>query len=283
MLSISEIQDFFGLKNQAFISNCNPDFYFEGYDHIEALNRLLYLIEEGNMNFGMLTGEIGCGKTMTRQVLKRKLNQKKFEVIDSDNCNVPFNFLMMDVMERLVHQPEDVPNGDENLYFLLKKFRFNLDAKIRCQNKSLVLIFDEAQQLSSESLIELKNLTNIDSDCEMRLTIILVGQPELRENVKKLPQIDQRVSLRFHLNPLSPSDVHHYIKTRLLKAGHPNGRVFDSESLDFIAHQTRGVPREINRVCKLSMDLAYTKHVRSIDVDIVKSILFDLKRQQGIF
>jgi general secretion pathway protein A len=76
--------NFFGMQNKAFTNVCRPEFYYESYDHIEALNRLIYLVDEGNMGFGMLTGEIGCGKTMTRQVLKERLAPKNAQILDID-------------------------------------------------------------------------------------------------------------------------------------------------------------------------------------------------------
>lgn len=276
-----EYLDFFSLKTQAFVNICNTELYYESYDHIEALNRLIYLIEEGSMNFGMLTGEIGCGKTMTRQMLKNRLDPSDFEVIDFDNSNIPFYHILADIVSRLGSDKEFKDKDDNSLYHLTKEFNELLNHRIKSLDKSLVLILDEAQQLPDDDLIELKNLTNIGGDSEGRLTIILVGQPELRSKVKKLPQIDQRISLRFHLNSLSLTDVKGYVSTRLQKSGHPNGEIFSDESIDFLANATNGIPREINRVCKLSMDFAYSQNIGSIDKDIVKAVVLDLHRQQG--
>ena len=278
---LMEYLDFFRLSTQPFVNICNTQLYYEGYDHIEALNRLIYLIEEGSMNFGMLTGEIGCGKTMTRQMLKDRLDSNNFEVIDFDNSNVSFYHLLIDIVHRLGSDKTFEQEGQQSLYFLTKEFNELLNHKIKGLDKSLVLILDEAQQLSDEDLIELKNLTNIGGDSEGRLTIILVGQPELRSKVKKLAQIDQRISLRFHLNSLSATDVKGYVATRLNKSGHPTGEIFSDDSLDFLANATNGIPREINRVCKLSMDFAFSQNVDTINKDIVKAVVLDLHRQQG--
>jgi len=276
-----EYLDFFSLKTQPFVNICNTELYYESYDHIEALNRLIYLIEEGSMNFGMLTGEIGCGKTMTRQMLKSRLEPSDFEVIDFDNSNIPFYHILADIVSRLGSDKEFENSGDNSLYHLTKEFNELLNHKIKGLDKSLVIILDEAQQLPDDDLIELKNLTNIGGDSEGRLTIILVGQPELRSKVKKLAQIDQRISLRFHLNSLSLTDVKGYVSTRLQKSGHPTGEIFSDDSMDFLANATNGIPREINRVCKLSMDFAYSQNAKIIDKDIVKAVVLDLHRQQG--
>jgi len=77
-----------GYKKNLFENNTDPDFFYESYDHLEALERLFYIVEEGNMNFGMLTGEIGCGKTTTRSVLKDRLSPLKFDIIDLENSNL---------------------------------------------------------------------------------------------------------------------------------------------------------------------------------------------------
>lgn len=273
--------EFFQLHTNPFVNICNTELYYEGYDHIEALNRLIYLIEEGSMNFGMLTGEIGCGKTMTRHMLRNRLDPSNFDIIDFDNSNVPFNYILLEIVDKLGSDRPHNEKEDLNIYHLTREFKDLLDHKIKSLEKSLILILDEAQQLSDEDLIELKNLTNIGGDSEGSLTIILVGQPELRTKVKKLPQIDQRVSLRFHLNSLSSTDVKGYITTRLTKSGHPTGTLFEERAMEFLANAANGIPREINRVCKLSMDFAFSQNTNVISHDIVKAVVIDLHRQQG--
>ncbi len=273
--------EYWGLHRKPFENNTDPDFFYESYDHIEALERLFYIIEEGNMNFGMLTGEIGCGKTITRSVLKERLSPIRYDVIDLENSNLPFNFILLECIQRMSLENFDSRLKDDDLYYLLKEFKKLLDIKIAQRKKNLVIILDEAQQLTNESIIELKNLTNITFNNQSYITIILMGQPELRSVVKNLPQIDQRVSLRYHLNPLSERDVAGYLKHRLKVSGHSDGALFTDKAVQMLSQVTGGIPREMNRICQLSLDRSFSLRLDGVNEDTVKSIVMDLQKQDG--
>jgi general secretion pathway protein A len=273
--------EFFELRTKAFINVCNPDYYYESYDHIEALNRLIYLIEEGNMGFGVLTGEIGCGKTMTRQVLKKKIDTQHFRVLDMDNSNLQFPYILFELVRQLSQGNMDPALNPAEPYYLIKAFEYYIQHQFTSLNLSTVLILDEAQELSPQTLIDLKGLTNLNSQFHSALTIILVGQPELRDLISSLPAIDQRVSLRFHLNPLSTTDVNGYVERRLRVAGHPTGKIFENDALHAIAKDTKGIPREVNRACQLSLHFAAAQQQPIIILDTVQAVLKDLERQRG--
>ena len=273
--------EYWGLHRKPFENNTDPDFFYESYDHIEALERLFYIIEEGNMNFGLLTGEIGCGKTITRSVLKERLSPIRYDVIDLENSNLSFNFILLELIQRMSLENFDSRLKDDDLYYLLKEFKKLLDIKIVQRKKNLVIILDEAQQLTNESIIELKNLTNITFNNQGYITIILMGQPELRSVVKNLPQIDQRVSLRYHLNPLSERDVAGYLKHRLKVSGHFDGALFTEKAVQMVSQVTGGIPREMNRICQLSLDRSFSLRLESVKEDVVRSIVMDLEKQDG--
>jgi general secretion pathway protein A len=233
------------------------------------------------MNFGMLTGEIGCGKTITRSVFKKRLSPIRFDVIDMENSNLPFNFIMLECIQKMSADDFNPKLADENIYYLLKEFKKLLKIKIVQRQKNLVIILDEAQQLSKEAIVELKNLTNITYDDQSYITVILMGQPELGASVRNLPQIDQRISLRYHLNPLREKDVDGYLIHRLKVAGHPDGDVFVPEAVQLLCQVTGGIPREINRICKLAMDRAFSLRLSHIDSETINSIVMDLYKQDG--
>jgi len=276
-----------GVTKKPFENNTDPDFFYESYDHLEALERLFYIVEEGNMNFRMLTGEIGCGKTTTRSVLKDRLSPLKFDIIDLENSNLSFNFILLECIHRMSQENFDIRLKDEarlktdDLYYLLKEFKNLLDMRIVQRNKNLVIILDEAQQLSKESIIELKNLTNITFKNQSYITIILMGQPELRSVVKNLPQIDQRVSLRYHLNPLGELDVFGYLAHRLKVAGHADGEIYTKKAVRLLRQITGGIPREMNRICQLSLDRSFSLRLQNVNEDVIKSIVLDLEKQDG--
>ena len=273
--------NFYQLNTKAFTNICSPEFYYESYDHIEGLNRLIYLVDEGNMGFGMLTGEIGCGKTMTRHVLKERLAPKNTQVLDLDNCSLEFPYLLFELILQLSEGDIDPNLSPKEPYYLLKAFEYYVQQRNANLNRSTVIILDEAQELTPQTLTELKSLTNLNSDAHSYLTIILFGQPELRDLVSSLPTIDQRVSLRFHLNALSEIDVKGYIERRLRVCGHPTGELFDELAIKGITRITHGIPREVNRACQLSLQFAAAQKLPKVSIDIIKAVHHDLQRQKG--
>ena len=145
------------------------------------------------------------------------------------------------------------------------------------QGRHLVLVFDEAQDLRKDTLADLKRLLNFNDDGHGRLTLILLGQPELRNHVRVHAPLDQRVSLRFHLAGMQVSDCQAYLEHRLRVAGHPSGQIFSAEAHAVIAHAGRGVPRELNRIAKLALESARAQSSRSIEVEHVRAVVDDLE------
>jgi len=139
-----------------------------------------------------------------------------------------------------------------------------------------VVIFDEAQQMADDVLDEVKNLTNISSHSHNYLTIFLVGQPELREKIRRLKQVDQRIFLRFHLNNLDFNGTTKYIQHRLRVGGHSTGSVFTSLGYELIFRSTGGVPREVNRLCKLALNYGFAQGLKEISREDIQVILDDL-------
>src|SRR5205823_4869818 len=138
-----------------------------------------------------------------------------------------------------------------------------------------VLLFDEAQDMAVETLSSLKRLSNLNDEGIGRVTIVLIGQPELRTLVSWLPALDQRISLRFHLRPLDENDTVAYVKHRLLTAGHPTGEVFDAGAIALLFDASRGIAREINRLAKLSLETARTRYASVIEARHIYSVVED--------
>lgn len=269
------------LSEGPFENTRDSKFFYEGKNHIEALERLLYSVRDRNMSFALLTGEIGCGKTLTRTVLENKLDPVYFKVVSLENSSFPFRALLQEIINKIkgVNQPE---RSDADVYALYSEFRFLLIERLAKCSKNLAIIIDEAQQLSEEALLELKNLTNISGERENYISVILVGQPELRQKIKSLPQLDQRVSLRFHLQEFIQEDIKPYIVHRLLKAGGKR-MLFPEEMVQKLIYSaTGGNPREINRLCKLSMDSAYILGKKVVSEGVVRGVIKDFQVQDGM-
>jgi general secretion pathway protein A len=267
------------LKDKPFEGNPNIKFFFVSHEHGEALARLRYMIRDRNMGIGVLTGEIGCGKTITRFVLEKMLETTSFEVVSLENSDLPFIYLLAEFLDQI--EAGSVNLSQLSKYELMFRFKKTVRDRIVNQGKHLVIFLDEAQQMDLKTLDELKNLTNLTSKSGNYLTIILVGQPELRDILHGMPQVDQRVSMRFHLNFLSRKEVKGYVEHRLSAAGHPTCKIFDKEAINLIYIESKGIPRRINRICKLALDHGYSLQLPKIGKNIITSINKDLHRQRG--
>lgn len=279
--------EYWGLKEKPFEEVCDTRFFYDSDDHREALDRMLYVVNDRNMNMGLLTGEVGSGKTMTRNVLRNSLPGQDFEVVCFENANFPFNDLLFDICKRIsfrdpriqMNDQSDLPPRDDK-YMLMSTFRKMLETLVYEEKRHLVLIFDEAQQLENATLDEIKNLTNISSETENYLTIFLIGQPELREKIASLKQVDQRVFLRFHLNNLDYANAVRYIHHRLRIGGREQGEIFSSLGLELIYRATGGVPREINRLCKLALNYGFAHNVQEIKREDIQVLLEDIEKHR---
>ena len=163
----------------------------------------------------------------------------------------------------------------------MQLFRQQLDYIYYEEKRHLVIVFDEAQQIDDAVLDEVKNLTNLSTKSENLLTIFLVGQPELREKVRRLRQVDQRIFLRFHLNNLDFNGTVKYIQHRLRVAGLDKGGIFSSLGYELIFRSTGGVPREINRLCKIALNYGFAQNLSEISREDIQVILDDIQAQAG--
>ena len=280
-----EYTEYWRLKEKPFEELCDTRFFFESEDHREALDRLLYVVNDRNMNMGLLTGEVGSGKTLTKNVLINSLSQHYFEVIDFENSSFGFNDLLYDIVGRITFRDarlalmEEERASRNDKYLLVQQFKKKLETLFYEEKRHLVLIFDEAQQIEEAILDEIKNLTNFSSRTENYLTIFFVGQPELREKIRRLKQVDQRIFLRFHLNNLDFNGTTKYIQHRLRVAGLENGTCFTSLGYEIIFRYTGGVPREINRLCKLALTYGFANNIAEIAREDLQVIIDDLEEQ----
>ncbi|HAR63402.1 MAG: hypothetical protein DKM50_08795 [Candidatus Margulisiibacteriota bacterium] len=270
--------EFWQLKHKPFEFTKDSQFFYESKGHGEALARLFYLIEDKNMNIGLLTGEIGCGKTMTWTFLVNQINRDEYKIAVLDFSSFTFEDILKEVIAQISKSKLN-PDKEYSKYELTKRFREIVIEEIAKEDKHLTIILDEAQQVSDGCLDELKNLTNIASENNNYMTIILVGQPELREKLKKLPQIYQRISLMYHLNCLEPDEVDEYIKHRLKIAGKSQINVFTKEAVNIIMKSSDCIPRNINKICKLAFDRAFALGVKVIDEDMITTIVHDFHKQ----
>ncbi len=278
-------EEYWKLKETPFEEVCDTRFFFESDDHREALDRMLYIVKDRNMNMGLLTGEVGSGKTITKNVFKNSLSRHDFEIISFENSNFSFTDILFDITQRISFRDprtamvdDQAPPDRKDKYMLINLFKEKIETLVYEEKRHLVLIFDEAQLMEPVVLDEVKNLTNIASETTNYMTIFLVGQPELREQVRIMKQVDQRIFLRFHLNNLDYNNSVKYIQHRLRVAGLQDGTIFTSLGLELIFRKTGGVPREINRLCKLALTFGFAQNLNEISREDIDVILEDLEK-----
>ncbi|MBI3815262.1 MAG: AAA family ATPase [Nitrospinae bacterium] len=271
--------DYWKLSDKPFEGNRDSRFFYHSKCHEEALERLLYICRDGNMNFGLLTGEIGCGKTMTRTVIENKLEKEGFQVVCIENSNLPYRDILIEIVSQIKKErPGQSYVTEYQIITALKE----LIVKVVIEGgKRLIIIMDEAQQLEKDCIDKVKNLTNISSESENYITIILIGQPDLKNTILSMPQISQRIALRYHIRPFDLSDTDNYIIHRLKTAGHPTGYLFNDDAVDLLYLHTGGIPRSINRFCKLALDFGFSRQRDMIDKTVIEAIIRDFNMQEA--
>jgi general secretion pathway protein A len=268
-------QRFFGFTAKPFALNPDPVFLYPSRQHAEALTMLEYGIES-QASFFLLTGEIGSGKTTLIRQLIRTLGER-FAVGLISNTHSRFMSILPWALSALSIVPSD---GSD-----IAQYEAFTDTVVRsyAKGKRTLLILDEAQNLSIEVLEELRLLSNLNSEQDVALQVLLVGQPELRIKLEKaeLTQFAQRVSVDFHLERLTLIDAREYIRHRLRVAG-GDAALFDPEAEAFIHARAGGIPRLMNQLCDLALVYAYAEQRRSIDLQLVRLALQERNHGRAI-
>lgn len=267
--SINIYLDHFALSERPFSLVPDPDFLFWSRAHKRAFAMFEYGILT-RAPITLITGDVGAGKTTLLHHLLRSLGEElRIGLISNAHGT-------RDELLRWVLQALDQPIADEADYVsLFGQFEQFLIAEYAA-GRRVVLIFDEAQNLSRESLEELRMFTNINANKDELLQLVLVGQPELRDIVHRpdLTQFAQRVAANFHLPALDSDAVREYIQHRLEVAGATRD-IFSAAACEMIYAATKGVPRLINQLCDLSMLYAYTDNQDRVTAAVVHQVLGD--------
>ncbi len=219
----------------------------------------------------MLTGDIGCGKTLISRVYTKKLIEEGAAGV-SLLPNPPLG--PIELLQEILYQLgiTELPDSKTKLLQILnKRMIHNME-----EHKETVIIIDEAQILNEETFEEARLLLNFQSNDRFLLTLILLGQTELRVKIRQIRQLDQRIAIRYHLRPFPFLDTARYIMFREKKAGFTRN-VFSTKAMKTIHKYTRGLPREINSVCDMSLLIAFNKKRDFIDSGTVESVIDELR------
>jgi general secretion pathway protein A len=255
----------FDLKERPFSITPDPRFLYMSARHREALAHLLYGLGEGG-GFVQLTGEVGTGKTTICRCLLEQVPDN-VDIAMVLNPKVTATELLATVCDELGISYPHESTSVKTLVDLLN--RFLLDAY--AQGRRTVLIIDEAQNLSTDVLEQVRLLTNLETATQKLLQIILIGQPELRYLLARdeMRQLAQRVTARYHLEPISREETDAYIRHRLQICG-TSRALFSKGAVDRIQHLSGGIPRLINVLCDRAMLGAYVEGRQGVDANVVR-------------
>jgi general secretion pathway protein A len=261
-----------GLEGKPFENTPDPKFLYYSQQHKEALARMLYVVRE-HKGAALFTGEYGSGKTLLSRVLWQELQQEnRYQSVFILNPRLSG----LEFIQEIVHQLSQGTQSSTSKIDL-----FHTLHKILYSNHSMgrhsVIMIDEAQAISDMDIFEeLRLLLNFQLDNAFLLTIILLGQPELKNIVSNLPQLIQRMAVLYHLSALNETETREYIQHRLTVAG-AKKPIFDEEAYKEIYFCSMGIPRRINTICDLSLLVGFGNGVKTIDKKIILKVNEDLE------
>lgn len=258
-------EKYYGFQSKPFSLTPDPDFFYLSQDHLDAVEHMVYGITEGE-GFLLLLGAVGAGKTTTSRVLARKLADS---VVHSLILNPFQDFFAL--MKNILWDFGVIPEGTTANELINQLIEFLLH-EVGPKGKTALIIIDEAQDLSNETLEQLRILSNIETDKEKLLQILLLGQEELLTKLEseELRQLNQRISVRFFLAPLSKAETGKYIVHRLKKARSREPITFSRGAVKEIFAFSGGVPRLINMIANRCLIAGFVGETSSIDRGLVK-------------
>lgn len=260
-------ESFYGFREKPFQLPPDPEYVFMSETHAEVFTHLEYAIQE-NKGFVVITGEIGAGKTTLMNVLLDRIPQDVETAVITQTNLEPGDFLKMvcdefelDILSGTMAEMLDALHS-----FLLQHYELG---------NRVVLIVDESQNLPLETIEELRMLSNLELEKQHLLQMILLGQPNLKDKLrrKELEQFSQRVTVHCHLRGLNRAETEKYIRHRLTVAGSTDPDLFTKEAMDYVYKAARGIPRLINIICDGALLYGYADEVKKIDKGIIYQII----------
>jgi general secretion pathway protein A len=270
----------FQLREPPFSISPDPRFVFLSDRHRDALAHLLYGVGQGSSGgFVQLTGEVGTGKTTLCRLLLEQLPANTRVALILNPMLSPIELL--EAIGKELHIPLRGKQGHQkrlidalNVYLL----------QAYAEGLRVVLIIDEAQNLSAEALEQVRLLTNLETNTQKLLQIILLGQPELRDLLARrdLRQLSQRITARFHLTPLNEIETRQYLQHRYAVAGGPQFP-FAADAIHALFRYSKGVPRLLNIIADRALLAAYVHENKTVDKALIKLAAKEILPSMGLF
>jgi MSHA biogenesis protein MshM len=262
--------EYFKLKELPFALTPNTHFFCELAGHQEALNILLLSLKSGE-GFIKITGEVGTGKTLLCRLLLESLDDEFVTAYLPNPDLTPEGLREAFALELGVREP--LPASQHVLLYLITQKL----SKLHEAGKQVILLIDEAQVLSAETLEAIRLLTNLETQTSKLLQVVLFGQPELdhRLNQPNLRQLKQRIGFTYRLPTLTRKDLNAYLCHRLATAGYTYGSLFTRAACNLLFRKTQGIPRLINILCHKAMMTAYGRGAIKIDYSAMRAAIRD--------
>ncbi|MDM8535890.1 AAA family ATPase [Desulfobacterales bacterium HSG17] len=261
------------LKEQPFLNVPKSGLFFPSPQHEEAVIRLSYVAQH-RKGVAMLTGEVGSGKTTVARALMNHLPKDKFETQMIVNPALSPTDMLKAILLKFGENAEKAESDSKPILLDRLQTRFAQNMK---KGITTVLIIDEVHVIKDLSTFEeLRMLLNMQSDDEFLVTLILLGQPLLLKKISELQPLKERISIKYHLEPLDSENTWEYIAFRLKNSGSVNN-IFTKDAVRLIYETSEGIPLRINNLCDRSLLVGLMSGVMEIDVNIVNEAIEDLR------
>src|SRR6188472_461897 len=262
---------FYQLRERPIALSPDPEYLYPTRVHREALDYLRYGLES-HAGFVVITGEIGSGKTTLLQTLLRGLDSQTTVGRIVNTMLEP-----RELIETIMIDFGLDPAGRSKPLLLRDLAQYLVDQRLA--GRLVLLVIDEAQNLSLAALEELRMLSNLETEKSKLMQIVLVGQPNLRDKLAsaELEQLRQRITVSYHLVPLDPDEAANYVNHRLRRAALGAPLEFPRDVTDMVHARSRGVPRIINVICDAALVFGYAEDRRQIDVALMKEVMVELE------
>lgn len=259
-------EQYWGLKEKPFENTPDPRFFYNSPQHEEALARMLYTVKESK-GAGLLTGVYGCGKTLLARTLFKELQKDIYKVALVTNPKL--NEIEMLRMIAYSLGTQTVPERKSDVLVQLETIlKENL-----MDGKKTVVIIDEAHVIEDNNIFEeIRLLLNFQLEDKFLLTVLLLGQPELKQKVENIKQLNQRIAMRYNLTSLNLQETAQYIQHRLEVAS-AKQNIFLQDAVELIYQHSGGIPRRINHICDTALLAGMGAGVKSINKDFVKEVI----------
>ena len=267
---------YWGLTEKPFENTPDPRFLYPSSQHAEGLARLLYCVRESK-GAGILTGVFGCGKTLLSRVLMRELERDVYKVALIVNPLLKAEEFLLTIATQLGAQGLSTMRGDLLMNVVLDALKRVLEDNARDGRRTVVIV-DEAHVIEERLVWEhLRLLLNAQWEDRFLVTLLLLGQPELKARVQADKPLAQRIALGCHLTSFQPEETAAYIAHRLQVAGRPSDApLMTSGAIQLLHTKSGGIPRRINHLCDLVLFTGFSRSATQIDEALIREVTEDV-------